>query len=98
MSTPTKQPVKKSTVAPADTRKSNVVFMFDRMNYYIIGAGILLLIVGYVLMSGGAQPANQYNESEIYSFRRITLAPIVVILGYAVIAFGIMKKPVEGND
>ena len=59
---------------------------------------MLLLIIGYVLMSGGAQPPNEFDESEIYSFRRITLAPIIVVLGYAVIVYGIMKKPVDRND
>jgi hypothetical protein len=97
MSTPTKSPVRK-TPATAESRNSNVMFLFDRMNYYIIGAGVLLLVIGYVLMSGGAQAPNEFNESEIYSFRRVTLAPIVVVLGYAVIAYGIMKKPAEGND
>ena len=98
MATPTKSPVKKSTPATTEVRKSNVLFLFDRMNYYIIGGGILLLIVGYLLMSGGEQPANQFNESEIYSFRRITLAPIIVVLGYAVIVYGIMKKPTATKE
>ncbi len=98
MATPTKQPVKKPFVTTPDIRKSNVLFMFDRINYYIIGGGVLLLIIGYVLMSGGAQAPDQFKEDEIYSFRRITLAPIIVILGYAVIAYGIMKKPTEAKE
>jgi hypothetical protein len=88
----TKQPTK----APAATQSApsrNTMFLFDRMNYYIIGGGILLLIVGYLLMSGGAQPKDQFNPEEVYSFRRITLAPIIVVLGYVVIGYGIMKRP-----
>lgn len=87
-----KNPSKKvvSPVAPPQA-----TFLFGKINYYIIGAGILLLALGYLLMSGGAQPPDQFNENEIYSFRRITLAPIVVITGYIVIAVGILKKPVS---
>lgn len=66
--------------------------ILGKENYYIIGAGVLLLIIGYFLMSGGQQAPDQYNENEIYSFRRITLAPIVVILGYIAIAIGIMYR------
>ena len=97
MSTPTKSPVRKASSAPV-SRNANERFLFDRMNYYIIGGGILLLVIGYLLMSGGAQPPDQFNEDEIYSFRRITLAPIIVVLGYVVIGYGIMKRPTERND
>jgi hypothetical protein len=55
--------------------------------------GAALIIVGMFLMSGGksADP-NVFNESEVYSFRRITLAPIVVIAGFIVEIFAIFKK------
>jgi hypothetical protein len=55
--------------------------------------GAALIIVGMFLMSGGksADP-NVFNESEVYSFRRITLAPIVVIAGFIVEIYAIFKK------
>ena len=94
----TKQPFKSSAPPqPAPVNRSNTFFLFDRMNYYIIGGGVLMLIVGYLLMAGGKQPLESFNPDEIYSFRRVTLAPIVVVLGYAVIAYGIMKKPAHQN-
>nr|HPI55578.1 DUF3098 domain-containing protein [Chitinophagaceae bacterium] len=69
-------------------------FLFDKENYYIMFGGLLVIIVGYMLMSGGkSSDPNVFNESEIYSFRRITLAPILVLLGLAIEGYAIMKKP-----
>jgi hypothetical protein len=55
--------------------------------------GAALIVLGMFLMSGGksADP-NVFNESEVYSFRRITLAPIVVIAGFIVEIYAIFKK------
>ena len=95
----TKQPVKTPISSqPVQPVKRSGLFLFDKMNYYIIGGGIALLIIGYMLMAGGKQAPNEFNVDEIYSFRRITLAPIVVVLGYIVIGYGIMKKPAEQNS
>jgi len=69
-------------------------FPLGKENFIIMILGLLLLIIGYMLMSGGAsKDPNVFNENEIYSFRRITLAPIIVILGYFVVGYAIMKKP-----
>jgi hypothetical protein len=43
-------------------------------------------------MSGGQQPADKYNPEEIYSYTRITLSPIIIAVGYIVIAIGIMYR------
>ena len=62
-------------------------------------AGVVLILIGFMLMSGGksADP-HQFNYDEIYSFRRITLAPIVVLLGFGIEIYAIMKKPKENNN
>ncbi|MBP6324319.1 MAG: DUF3098 domain-containing protein, partial [Chitinophagales bacterium] len=62
-------------------------------NYLILGVGALLIIIGFFLMSGGNTDPNVFNEAEIYSFRRITLAPIVIITGFVTIIVAILKKP-----
>ncbi len=68
-------------------------FAFGKKNYYILGAGLLLLIIGYFLMSGGAATsADEFNAAELFSARRITLAPIVVLTGYVVIGVAIMYR------
>ncbi|MED5301881.1 MAG: DUF3098 domain-containing protein [Bacteroidota bacterium] len=56
-------------------------------------SGCLVVLLGFVLMSGGgSDDPNVFNEEELFSFRRITLAPFLVILGYGIVLYGIMKK------
>lgn len=71
----------------------NTTLLFDKTNYIILGIGAFLIILGFILMSGGNTDPNVFNEAEIYSFRRITLAPITVIAGFAIIIVAILKKP-----
>jgi hypothetical protein len=63
-------------------------------NYKLMLAGLLIIIAGFVLMSGGksADP-NVFNEAELYGFRRITLATIVVVLGFGFELYAIMSRP-----
>jgi len=76
--------------------QSNQVFLFDRTNYMWMLGGVLLILIGFALMSGGKSPdPHQFNYDEIYSFRRITLAPIVVLLGFVIEVYAIMKKPAD---
>lgn len=68
-------------------------FAFGKQNYQILIAGVVLVVLGYVLMiGGGSEDPNQFHADEIFSTRRITVAPIVILLGFAVVLFGIMKK------
>lgn len=66
---------------------------FGRINYYIMIAGLLVLVLGYVLMGGGKQSGAEFNEEEIYSFTRITLAPILVVLGFIIEIVAIFYRP-----
>lgn len=69
-------------------------FIFDRTNYMIMIAGVIVILIGFALMSGGAtHDPNIFPKEEIYSFRRITLAPIVIIAGFAIEIFAILKRP-----
>ena len=73
--------------------KKSLAF-FSKTNYVWMLVGAALIIVGMLLMSGGksADP-NVFNPNEVYSFRRITLAPIVIIIGFMVEVYAIFKKP-----
>lgn len=65
---------------------------FAMKNYITILVGMALLLLGFVLMSGGGEhTATSFDES-IFSFRRITLAPVVVVAGFVVVGVGIMKR------
>ena len=71
--------------------KKNMVL--KRKNYIFIISVCLVVLLGFVLMSGGgSDDPNVFNEEELFSFRRITLAPFLVILGYGIVLYGIMKK------
>jgi hypothetical protein len=74
--------------------KDQSLFLFDKVNYYIMFAGLALILLGFVLMAGGkSTDPNTFNTEEIYSFRRITLAPILIIAGFVVEVVAIMRKP-----
>ena len=67
--------------------------ILGRKNYMFIIIGCVVVLLGFVLMSGGgSQDPNVFNEEELFSFRRITLAPFLVMSGYGLVLFGIMKK------
>lgn len=79
--------------------KGNQVIMFDRDNYTWMIIGFLLIIIGFFLMSGGKSPdPTKFNYDEIYSFRRITLAPLVMMLGFVLEVYAIMKKPRQRQE
>lgn len=66
---------------------------FTGTNYKLLLIGIAILVVGYVLMSGGGNgDPNAFDAAEIFSDRRITVAPIVTIAGYIFIVYAILKK------
>ena len=67
-------------------------FAFGRSNYVWLGIGIAVLIVGYLLMSGGGSDDPNVFDEGIFSAQRITLAPTVVLAGYGVIFYAILKK------
>ena len=72
---------------------SNSNFAFSKENYIWLCVGIVLLVVGYVLMSGGGSDnPNEFHADQIFSARRITLAPITALAGYGTILYAILKK------
>ena len=73
-----------------DVNKEQMPFAVK--NYITILVGVVLLLVGFVLMSGGGEHTATEFDYSIFSFRRITLAPVVVIAGFVVVGFGIMKR------
>ena len=66
---------------------------FTMKNYIAILVGVVLLFVGFALMSGGGEHTATEFDSSIFSFRRITLAPILVVGGFAIEIFGILWRP-----
>ncbi len=66
---------------------------FTQKNYYVLITGIALIILGYVLMiGGGSEDPNVFNE-EVFSTQRITVAPMVCLVGFVTIIVAIMWRP-----
>lgn len=77
-----------------NTNKSNQIMLFDKINYILLIVGLVVLTIGFMLLSGGKSPnPNEFLPDELYSFRRITLAPIVIVLGFLIEMYAIMRVP-----
>lgn len=72
---------------------NNFDFPVKKDNLLLILLGVVLMIVGYILMiGGGSENPNEFNKTELFSDVRITVSPIVIVLGIVVVIYGIMKK------
>jgi hypothetical protein len=70
--------------------------VFQRSNYIILIIGVVIVAVGFLLMMGGGSPDPKvFNADELFSTRRITVAPMLVLSGFVVVLYSIMKKPKE---
>ena len=68
-------------------------FVFGKDNYMFILIGMVLTFLGFILMiGGGSDDPNVFNGEELFSSTRITIAPLLVLIGYGVVIYGIMKK------
>lgn len=71
--------------------------LFGKENYVWIVAGLAVIALGLILMAGGkSDDPNVFNPKEVYSFTRITVAPILILLGLALEVFAIFRKPKKG--
>ncbi len=69
-------------------------FLFESINYKILIIGLAVIALGFILMSGGgSEDPKVFNEEALFSFRRIRLAPGVVLLGFAITVYSIFKNP-----
>ena len=67
-------------------------FAFGKTNYILLAVGMAIVIVGFIIMSGGASTEQAYNP-DIFSAMRIKVAPVVTFLGFVSIVAAIMYKP-----
>jgi hypothetical protein len=67
-------------------------FVFSKVNFQLLIISVITIVIGYALMAGGkSDDPNKFSE-EIFNFQRITLAPIIVLAGYAIGIYAILKK------
>ena len=68
-------------------------FAFGKQNYMFLAAAFVIVVIGFLLMSGGGSENPNDFSDKIFSFRRITLAPIVVLVGFVFGIVAILRKP-----
>jgi len=87
-----KEAIKKDTKVSAEqTPKMN--FAFGRKNYMMLLVGIVTLIIGFIALSGGGSTDPNVFSTELFSPRRMVFAPIILIIGYGIVAYAIMIRP-----
>ena len=67
-------------------------FLFEKANYKFLLIGIAVIAVGFILMSGGGSDNPKVFNEDVFSFRRIRLAPTVVLIGFGITIYSIFKK------
>lgn len=68
-------------------------FLFEKINYKLLIAGIAVIALGFILMSGGAAENPSVFNPDVFSFRRIRLAPTIVLIGFGITIYAILKNP-----
>ncbi|MBV6485095.1 MAG: DUF3098 domain-containing protein [Flavobacteriales bacterium] len=76
----------------SDNNRINNDFAFGKQNYILMAVGTALAILGYILISGGGSDDPAVFSEELFSFRRMYVAPLLILAGLVVVGWGIMKK------
>ena len=74
-------------------QEDNKTMPFGRDNYLWVIIGLAFLLIGFLLMIGGGSDDPDVFNDAIFNFRRLTLAPILVLIGFGIQIYAIMKKP-----
>ncbi len=72
-------------------------FLFGKRNYIIMLIGLIIIALGFILMAGGGSDDPTVFNEEIYNFRRIRLAPTLVIIGFVIEIYAILANPKKDN-
>lgn len=84
------KPTRARTTSKSNSQVSSVPLLFGKKNFMFIFIGMACMALGMLLMSGGHMPSpDVWDESIIYGFRRITLAPIMILLGLGCVLYSI---------
>lgn len=83
---------------PAEQEKQEKhEFLFDTINYKILLIGLAVIALGFVLMSGGGSNDPKVFSEDIFNFRRIRLAPTLVLIGFGITIYSILKNSKKGK-
>ncbi len=85
----------KKRAASRDSSDGKAGFALGRENYNLMAIGFAIIVIGFILMIGGKSNDPNVFNPEIFSFRRIVLAPMLLLFGFMFEIYAIMKKPKE---
>ena len=71
-------------------------FAFGRMNFILLAVGMVIVIIGFILMGGDGSSESAYNP-DIFSARRIKVAPLVCLFGFVSMIYAVVHKPKDGE-
>lgn len=84
-------------IPPKKEDKEDLGFAFHKENYLLLITGLVLIAVGFLLMLGGGSDDPAVFSEALFDFRRLTLAPILILAGFIVEIYAIMKRPKSAN-
>lgn len=93
MNSTTKNKMKNTDKTATKENKVQNEFIFERKNYVFMLVGIAIITLGFILMAGGGSDDPAVFNPDIYSWRRIRLAPTLIIIGFAVEVYAILLNP-----
>ena len=70
---------------------------FDKVNFILLAVGMAVVMLGFILMSGGGSTEQTFNP-EVFSIMRIKVAPVVCFVGFVSIIYAIIRKPKDNNS
>jgi len=76
----------------ANKKDEKIIMPLGKKNYITIAVAIVVLIVGFILLAGGGSDSPKEFNYDMFSARRLVVAPILLVLGYVMIGVGIMKN------
>ena len=82
----------------AALQKHQTEFIFGKKNYQWMLIGLGVIALGFILMSGGGSDDPNVFNPEIYSWRRIRLAPAIVLIGFGIEVYAILLNPNKGKE
>ncbi|MDB5209059.1 MAG: hypothetical protein JWR72_4134 [Flavisolibacter sp.] len=84
----------KTAIPSATAKRAEAGKLFGKENFKWMLIGVAVLILGFILMAGGhSDDPNVFNKDEVYSTRRITIAPIIILIGLVIEIYAIFRQP-----
>lgn len=87
----------KSQISNLKRKMDRRNYAFDKTNFILLAVGFAIVIIGFILMSGSSSTEQVFNP-DIFSFRRIKVAPVVCFIGFISMIYAIIRKPKDADN